>query len=262
MKNFTRAFLCLTIVLGLVACNGGGSDTQSDEATTTAETGEIDLPLETQLILGTLKLDGTDLEVTADQASELLTLWKAFQSLSTSDTTAEEELDAVINQIQKTMTPEQVEAIQAMDLKQEDMASIMGDLGILPEGGFMGGQGGGFEGQELPEGFNPGELPGGEVIINGTPRPGMQGGEIPEGGFQGGERPEGGFQGGAIPGGGFQGGEGQGGVIIEGEGFGQEMDPEQIATLQAERGGRGNLRNRASLFLIDPLIQYLEEKIE
>jgi hypothetical protein len=252
MKKFTSAILCLLIVLGLVACGGGDGNTQEDETTTAAETGDVSLPLGTQLILGTLKLDATDLEVTADQASELLTLWKAFKSLSTSDTAAEEELDAVINQIQKTMTAEQLDAIQAMDLKQGDMASIMEELGILPEGGFMGGQGGGLEGQELPERFTPGELP--------------EGFEPPEG-FTPGQRPEGGFQGGERPGGGFQGGEGPGGVIIEGEGiggqgFGQDMDPEQMATLQAERADRANFRIRASLFLVDPLIQYLEGKVE
>ena len=77
-----------------------------------------------------------------------------------------------------------------------------------------------------------------------------------EGGFTGGDRPEGGFQGGEGPGGGFQGGEGLGG-----QGFGQDLDPEQLATLQAERGDRSNFRNQASLFLIDPLIQYLEGKV-
>jgi hypothetical protein len=252
MKKFTYAILCLIIVLGLVACGGGDGNTQEDETTTAADTGDVSLSIETQLILGTMKLDGTDLEVTADQASELLTLWKAFKSLSTSDTAAEEELDAVINQIQKTMTAEQLDAIQAMDLEQGDMASLMEELGILPEGGFMGGQGGGLEGQELPEGFTPGEIPEGF-----EPPEGFTPGERPEEGFQGGERPEGGFQGGEGPGGGFQGGEGMGG-----QGFRQEMDPEQIATLQAERGDRVNLRNRTSLFLIDPLLQYLEGKVE
>jgi hypothetical protein len=242
MKKFTYVTLSLLIVLGLVACGGGNANTQEDEMTNTAEASDASLPLETQLILGTLKLDGTDLEVTADQASELLTLWKAVQSLSTSDTTAQEELDAVMNQIQKTMTAEQLEGIQAMDFKQGDMASIMDELGILPEGGFIRGQRGGLEGQELPEGFTPGEIP--------------EGFEPPEG-FTPGERPEGGFQGGGGPGGGFQGGEGMGG-----QGFGQDMDPEQMATLQAERSGQTGFQNRAYLFLIDPLIQYLEGKVE
>ncbi len=257
MKNFTRTFLCLTIVLGLVSCGTGDRNTQEDEGTITIENSEVTLPFETQLILGTLKLDGTELEVTADQASKLLTLWKAFRSLSTSDTTAEEELDAVINQIQKTMTAEQLDTIQAMDLKQGDMASIMEELGILPEGGFMGGQGGGLEGFEPPEGFTPGELPEGEIIISGTPGAGGRGFEFPEGGFQGGEGPGGVIIEGEGPGGGFQGRRGMGG-----QGFGQDMDPEQIATLQAERGDRANFRSRASLFLIDPLIQYLEGKVE
>jgi hypothetical protein len=247
MKKFARASLCLITVLGLFACSGGASSTQEAETTTIAETSDFSFPLETQLILGTLKLDGTDLEVSADQASELLTLWKAYKSLSTSDTTAQEELDAVISQIQDTMTTEQLDAIQAMDLQQGDMASIMEELGIIPEGASIGGQGGGAGGTPFPEG---------EIIISGTPGPGGQGFTPPEGGFTGGDRPEGGFQGGEGPGGGFQGGEGLGG-----QGFGQDLDPEQLATLQAERGDRSNFRNQASLFLIDPLIQYLEGKV-
>jgi hypothetical protein len=242
MKKLARTFLCLTIILGLVACGGGDRNAQEDETATSAETSEVALPSETQLILGTLKLDGTDLEVTADQASQLLTLWKAVQALSTSDTTAQEEMDAMMNQIHATMTDEQLDAIDAMELTQGDMASIMAELGIGPEGGSTDGEQWRFGGQEPPEGFTQGEIPEGEIPEGGFQRGERQGGEFPEGGF---------------PGGGFQGGEGLGG-----QGLGQEMDPEQMATLQASRAERTGFENRAYLFLIDPLIQYLEGKVE
>jgi len=227
MKKIAVPFLCLLLVFGLVACGEGNNDLES-QFTATAETDESSLsgdrtfPIEMQLIVGTFQLEGTDLEVTADQASELLPLWKALQALSTSDTAAEEEIDAVIKQIQDVMTPEQLAAIQEMELTQDSMATLMEELDLEPGVGFPGGDREGFQGQEPPEGFPPG-----------------------------------GFLGGEFPGGGFRGGQGSGG-----QGFGEGLDPEQMATLEAMREERGGFRNRASLFLIDPLIQYLEGKVE
>jgi hypothetical protein len=233
MKKLAIVLLPLALILGLVGCSGREENTQTNEATSAVEFDESTMPKETQLMMGTLKLDGTDLEVTANQASELLILWKAYQSLVTSDTSAQEEIDAVISQIQETMTPEQLDAIEAMTLTPGDMASIMEDLGLDMGTGSSGGNGGRFQGFATPEG--------------GFPQ-----GEVPEGGF---------------PGGGFLGGERQGGEgpVMggpDGQGFGEGLTPDQIATLQAERGDQGNFRNRTSLFLLNPLIQYLEGKVE
>ena len=57
--------------------------------------------------------------------------------------------------------------------------------------------------------------------------------------------------------GGFQGGGPGGG----GQVFTQDLDPDQIATLQAERGGQTPGGGRAGLFLIDPLLEVLEAKV-
>ena len=52
------------------------------------------MPVEQKLAIGTLKLEGTDLAVTADQAKTLLPLWKAVKTMSTdSNTSAEEQPD-------------------------------------------------------------------------------------------------------------------------------------------------------------------------
>jgi hypothetical protein len=258
MRKMTTLFLCMIMVFGMAACGAGGNETQS-EATINGENGDNEMPLQTRLIIGTFKLEGTDLEVTAEQAPELLTLWKALQALSTSDTTASEEIDALLKQIQDAMTSEQMEAINAMDLAQGDMASIMEELNITQGEGFQGVDGEDFQ---FSEGFAGG----------GSPE-GGPGGEVPEGGNFGGERPEGGFAGGGPGGGGDQGGGftggnpggggGQEGGFTGDGGFGQDLDPEQLATLQAEQGGRAaNMGNRASMFLINPLILLLEGKIE
>jgi hypothetical protein len=83
------------------------------------------LPATTQLIIGTLKLDGTAQAVTAEQAAELLPLWQTMQVLSDSDTAAEQEKEALIAQIQETMTAAQMQAIAGLNLTREDMMSIM-----------------------------------------------------------------------------------------------------------------------------------------
>jgi len=129
-----------------------------------------------QLALGTLQLEDGELAVSEEQATTLLPLWQALQSLSNSETTAQVELDAVVKQIQGSMTAEQVATIAGMKLTADDLTAAVqnGDLGFRgfggrnattegdsgftpPEGGFIGGPGGGFG----PPGGVPGEGPGG-----------------------------------------------------------------------------------------------------
>jgi hypothetical protein len=92
-----------------------------------------------QLALGTFKLDQTDYPIDAAQAQKLLPLWKAARSLSSSDTAATQELAAVVRQVEQTMTPEQMQAIQEMKLSFQDMAALGQELGI--EMGRSGGFG-------------------------------------------------------------------------------------------------------------------------
>jgi len=92
-----------------------------------------------ELALGTFQLDDTDTPIEAQEAGELLPLWKAYRSLSQSDTTAEEEIQAVVAQIQTTMTSEQIQAIKKMALTPQDMQNISQELGLnLGLGGGTG----------------------------------------------------------------------------------------------------------------------------
>lgn len=245
MKNLGVAILGLVMSFALVSC--GASSTQVDDTqafgTEVAVAGENgtpfpeqraqELPENVKLMVGTFLLEDTDDAVTSEQAAEMVILWKAYRSLSDSDTTAAAELEALINQIQDTMTPAQLNAISAMDISQEDMFTLTQDLGIVLEdfaGSGQGtGDGEGFQGRgfgNLPEGGNP----------NG----GLPEGGIPEGGFRGSQG---------------AGGPGSGGL-------GGEIDPEAIATLQAERGGAQGFGARFNSFLLDPLIELLESKIQ
>jgi hypothetical protein len=178
------------------------------------------------LAIGTLKLEATEYAVASDQATELLPLWQVLNSLSSSDTAAPEELTAITEQIQETMTAEQLQAIEEMGLTQEDMFATMQDLGLV----------------NAPQ-----------ANVEGTPQPGA--------GFGGGQGqgPDGGFvPGGAPPGGGPGGGEGPGG------GFGgQGLTQEQIATAQARRAeGGGGFGNRMLTPLVEAVIKLLESKAD
>jgi hypothetical protein len=166
------------LVLGLAACgsdtenvgSGGESSTGSaisDSAGsgTAAKVRLTDdyadaLPVQTQLAIGTLQLEETDWLVDETLAAEILPLWRAVQSLGNSETAAEAEVNAVINQIQDTMSSEQVTAIADMKLTEEGLVAMIegGELQFARGGGGFGGQGGGQGGG----GFGGGNfIPGG-----------------------------------------------------------------------------------------------------
>lgn len=226
MKKVIFLGVIVGLTLILVACGSGSANATANSAITMLNADYPDaLPVQTQLTLGTLKLEDTDLAVDSEQAAELLTLWKAVLSLSTSDITAEGEIEAIVNQILETMSSDQLDAIAAMALTQESIFELTQELGIAR---------------------------GGDWPTEGDPRSSAADGVFPGGG-QGGGIPSGSPDG-VFPGGG-PGGGGQ-----RPEGFGQDMDPEQIATLQTGRAGQLSSGNRFTLFLINPLIQILEER--
>ena len=216
MKKVKFLGVLVSLTLILVAC--GGANGAANTATTALNEDYPDaLPIQTQLTLGILKLEETDLAVDTEQAAELLTLWQAIRSLSSSDITAEGEIEAIVNQILDTMSSEQLEAIAAMELTQEGILELTQELGIA--------RGGEWTGEGDPRSSAPDDMV-----------PGSGGG----------------------PGGGMGGGLGGGG-------FGElsgDLDPEQIATLQAERAEKQSSGDRFTMFLINPLIQMLEERIQ
>jgi len=111
-----------------------------------------------QLALGTIQLKGTENAVTPEQAVALLPLWQSLQGSAT----AQAEVDAVLKQIEGTITQEQLEAIAAMQLTQGDLQAWMQEQGLgMPPGGEMPPGGGTPPGGEMPSG---GRMPpGGEM---------------------------------------------------------------------------------------------------
>ena len=187
MKKNIIITLLLTLSIMLAACGSTGtetapnsnSDTQVTDANPNAQQGDgtaPELPLSTQLAIGTLKLEGTEFAVASNQASSLLPLWQVLLSLTESDSAAQEEIDAIVEQIQETMTADQLQAIDAMGLTNESVFTTMQEMGLVQQ----------------------------QANASGTPQPG---GNFPEGGFPGGGGPGGGPGGGGGPGSGADGGQ-------------------------------------------------------
>ena len=119
MKHIALTLLMI-LAIALTAC--GASSSTSTPASTNTGNGLNTL---SEVAVGTLKLDGTAQDVTADQARELLVLWQVYQDISQSSTAAQEEVSALADQIQETMTTDQMQAITAMNLTQQDVFAAM-----------------------------------------------------------------------------------------------------------------------------------------
>ncbi len=168
-KKFILPLAAVIVVLAivLVACGAKATATATTgSAGATAANGTPGaanltqpLPLAELLVIGTFKLLGTSNAVNATQAAALVPLWQAYAQLTSSNTAAQAEIDAVVSQIQTTLTPAQVSAITAMKLTRQDMVTEMSSLGLTnggangtpgfsvttrTGGGAGGGGGGGF----------------------------------------------------------------------------------------------------------------------
>ena len=229
--------LLLVIAFVFTGCSGG---TAAATTTTQAATGNgAALSLTDKLAPGILKLEGTDLAMTPEQAAELLPLWKAVKSLGSSDTATQLEIDAVYQQIQDALTAEQLAAIEALDLSGENMRTLMSELGIDMNAPFDTGLTDSERATKIAELRASGNMP--------------QGGF--GGGAGGGQPPSGGGMpsGGAMP---------EGGVIIEGNG----VPPDAAGGMMiqgtpqpGQMGGRGGGMGFSNLFL-EPLIKLLETR--
>jgi len=170
------------MLLVLTACGAGGQQSASQEVpaasamTGRSETGALPV---VQLALGTFKLEKTDYPISAQQAGELLLLWKAARSLNNSETSAAEEVKAVMAQIQTTMTSKQIQAISDMQLSSQDMGEISQEMGLdLGAGDWNMSPGMQASAQAVGVGV---QMPGGQM-----PEGPMPGGDIPAGGPGGG----------------------------------------------------------------------------
>jgi hypothetical protein len=203
---FPLAALTMILAVVLVACgaktnaaatsrNAGAYGT---DGTPVARNFNQPLPLAEQLLIGTIKLQETGNAVDAKTAAELIPLWQAYAQLTSSNTAAQAEIDAVVTQIQDTMTTQRIQAITDMKLTRQDMLKTMSDLGLsngfgrngtgTPRAPGSGGDGGfiisGNDAGGPPRGGAPGG--GGIIIAGGPPRDaGEAGGGFEPGGGAG-----------------------------------------------------------------------------
>jgi len=226
--------LALVLILSMAACGGTKSTTPDATSATpqanTTDTGfTFTLSDDARMMIGTMLLEKSDTPLSADQVATLLTYWKAYRSLTTSGTAAQEEITGLQDQIKEELTPEQVKAIDAMQIDTSSLTTIMQDLGMQANFTSSGSQ---------------------DPSVEATRQAMRQSGEFPSGGFP--------FTNG-------QGGPpGDGGVIINRQGTDdrgamQNMDPQQLATLQAQRRANGG-SGMGDNFIINILISYLESK--
>ncbi len=198
MKKTTYIVILLLAMVATACGSAPNSNRTNQNFGSQNGAAAAELPATTQLLVGTLKLEGTDQTVTAKQAADLLPLWQTMKVLSESDTAAQQEKDALIAQIQETMTPQQMQAITGMKLTSADMFT------------FLQGQGTG----NGPTSGQSNSSQNRSSSGNSNGRRNGQGG----GGFfpgAGGPPPDGGFG-----------------------GQGQNLNPQQIATAQASRQQR------------------------
>jgi hypothetical protein len=190
------------VVVVLAGCGEGSASpvTADVDSSVTSDGTVLDAPYPDaldqsgQLALGTMRLEGTEQAITPEQAASLLPLWQVIRGGSLQ---GDVEISAIISQIQRAMTPEQLDAIAAMQLTAEDLQSWAQEHGLGFGAGSGAGQAGG--GQNLSEeeraermaqfGDAEGSPPAGLSELSEEERAAMratiEAGGVPEGGVPG-----------------------------------------------------------------------------
>lgn len=162
MKKLFFSLLILLSIL-LSACSTAATGTPTSSA-------DNDLPIATQLAVGTLKLAESGQDVTVEQAEELVLYWQVYKELSQSETAAQAELDGLVAQIQETMTDTQLQSITEMDLTQQDVLTAMQGVAVVSSNSSDNTVSAPFGG-DMPAGGPPdGGVPpdGGITMITGS----------------------------------------------------------------------------------------------
>jgi len=143
MKKLLMLIFIATLLLS--ACSTADTAETASGDTYTSSNLPVDyegaLPVRNQLALGTLLLMGSDQAPTTEQAQELIVQWQALRSTQNSSGVAQEEISALLGQIEDLLTQDQLDAIGDMQLTNTDMQTWAAEYGIAMGAG--GGQGAG-----------------------------------------------------------------------------------------------------------------------
>jgi len=161
-----------TLVLFTLTLTACASIARTTGTAASGRSSAVELPVQTKLILGTINLEETANAVTVEQAKELLPMFYVLQDLNDSDTAAQEEIDGLVNQIQETLTAEQVQAIDDMSLSMRDVFALTqgssGGSSSTDTASTSGADRGGAGGPPDMGGGMPGGMPGGGFASTGT----------------------------------------------------------------------------------------------
>lgn len=189
MKRFVINVLVVGALL-LTACAGGsetsteGNDLQVPQVSSATENSipqvadgshqQTEAPVDmderpvddqTKLIVGIIKLEGTDQTITSEQAANLISLWNSLLELTQSqEDVTQGQVDALVEQIKAVLSAEQLAAIEAMVIDQQTVLVFMQEHDIEMDG-MQRGQG---DGQSFPQGTPAAGAPGGNAP-QGTP---------------------------------------------------------------------------------------------
>ena len=141
MKKITLIVLILFLCLSSACAGGTAAGLPASTATGTGQpagTGPApsqaaSFQAELQLLLGTFKLEGTDLAVTPGQAEVLLPLWRDLEELDDALDDGQDVQATIaerIAQVQAVMTPAQMEVISQLETTWEVALAILQERGI------------------------------------------------------------------------------------------------------------------------------------
>lgn len=97
---------------------------------TTDYANSVSIP--TQLIIGLIKLEDTEMAVNSTQAESLLPLLKFLKDLSTNNAVTQQQIDSLVEQALAILSPEQIQAIANMQITPERMMTVLQEQGIAP----------------------------------------------------------------------------------------------------------------------------------
>jgi hypothetical protein len=178
MNKKTKYLVLTTVALVLsfllTAC---GSSAKSSAAAQTAVAG-TKLPTAARLVAGTFRLLESDTPLTASQAGELSTLWKAYLELESRDSKASQEETDLLAQIESTYSTEQLAAIDSLGLTMQDVMALAQQEGVAT----VGNPSGDASSRPVLSGSGSGGGPG-AMGFSGAPPADMGGAGFPGGDF-------------------------------------------------------------------------------
>ncbi len=167
MKSYTIKSIILAAVMILcTSCSAIAGQMRQNSS--------VDSKVRSQVGMGILMMEGTDLAVSADQAKSLLPLWKAVKSLSNDSSIPDAEITAIYRQMQESLSAEQIQAIQSLKWSNADLNTLverydiqMTSTGTTGKSSASQSQSGQNAGAGMPAGGGPGGDPGGGIGLGG-----------------------------------------------------------------------------------------------